>query len=44
LLNATIAVDDRENYGETRMVAVGFLGQRLHVLCYVERGEEVWQS
>jgi uncharacterized protein len=35
-LNATIEIDDRIDYGETRIVAVGFLDGRLHVLCYVE--------
>jgi uncharacterized DUF497 family protein len=40
LLNALIEVDDRKDYGETRKVAIGFLGERLHVLGYVERGAE----
>lgn len=26
--------DQRSNYGETRMIAVGYIGARLHVLCY----------
>jgi uncharacterized DUF497 family protein len=34
--SALIAVDDRRDYGETRYVALGFLGYRLHVLCFVE--------
>lgn len=29
-------VDDRNNYGETRYIAVGYLEQRLHVLCFTE--------
>jgi uncharacterized DUF497 family protein len=37
-LNATTEVDDRVDYGETRLVAVGFLGQQLHVLCFLETG------
>ena len=28
--------DDRNDYGETRWVAVGLLSGRLHVLCFVE--------
>jgi len=31
---AVIEVDDRKRYPETRYVAVGFLGQRLHILCF----------
>jgi uncharacterized DUF497 family protein len=38
--NATTEVDDRVDYGETRLVAVGFLDQRLHVLCFVETGAD----
>jgi uncharacterized protein len=33
---ATILEDNRVDYGETRLVAHGFLDQRLHVLCFVE--------
>lgn len=33
---AIFAVDDRHDYGETRIQARGFLGQRLHVLVFVE--------
>lgn len=28
-------IDTRRDYGETRHVAFGYLGQRLHVLCFV---------
>ncbi len=28
--------DDRRDYGEMRIVAVGYLDRRLHVLCFVE--------
>lgn len=28
--------DVRQNYGERRIVAVGYLDRRLHVLCFVE--------
>ena len=33
---ALYAVDKRLDYGETRYVAVGTLGVRLHVLCFAE--------
>ncbi|EJL92760.1 hypothetical protein PMI16_00912 [Herbaspirillum sp. CF444] len=33
---ALYAVDDRHEYGETRIVAIGRLEDRLHVLCFVE--------
>ena len=26
--------DERKDYGETRIVAYGFIGKRLHILCY----------
>lgn len=28
------AEDERKDYGETRIVAYGFIGKRLHVMCY----------
>ena len=31
--------DDRRDYGETRMVALGFIGPRLYVCVYTLRGE-----
>lgn len=34
--SALIAVDDRQEYGEVRYVALGMLGERLHVLCFTE--------
>lgn len=34
--SALIAVDDRREYGEVRYVALGMLGERLHVLCFTE--------
>lgn len=34
--SALIGTDDRRDYGETRYVALGFLGDRLHVLCFAE--------
>ena len=33
---AFYAVDERHDYGETRYVAIGMLGARLHVLCFTE--------
>ncbi|MFJ4289169.1 BrnT family toxin [Cupriavidus sp. NPDC089707] len=34
--SARIAIDERRDYGEPRYVAVGYLGERLHVLCFTE--------
>lgn len=34
--NATFLVDDRLDYGEIRRIAIGYLDERLHVLCFVE--------
>jgi hypothetical protein len=34
--SALIGVDERQDYGETRYVAIGYLGGRLHVLCFTE--------
>lgn len=31
---ALIGEDRRRDYGETRLVAIGWLGERLHVLCF----------
>ncbi|TAN55006.1 MAG: BrnT family toxin [Rhodospirillales bacterium] len=31
---ALVDVDERHDYGEVRYVALGFLGGRLHVLCF----------
>jgi uncharacterized DUF497 family protein len=33
---AMVAVDDRRVYGETRHIALGHLGARLHVWCFTE--------
>lgn len=40
---ASIAIDRRKEYGETRYVALGYLDARLHVLCFVttDRGLRV---
>ena len=34
--SALVHVDDRQEYGEVRYVAVGLLRDRLHVLCFTE--------
>ena len=34
--SALVALDEREEYGEARYVALGMLGERLHVLCFTE--------
>ncbi len=34
---ALIRYDDRHDYGETRMVAFGLIGSRLHIVVFVER-------
>lgn len=34
--SAVFAVDDRNEYPETRYVALGLLGDRVHVLCFAE--------
>ena len=33
---ALVGVDDRNEYGEVRYVAIGMLAERLHVLCFTE--------
>lgn len=34
--SAIISIDDRCDYGEIRYVAIGYVGTRLHVLCFTE--------
>jgi uncharacterized DUF497 family protein len=34
---ALIERDDRRNYGEDRMLGIGYVGHRLHVVVFVER-------
>ena len=29
------------NYGEVREIAIGFLGERIHVLVFARRGEDI---
>ncbi len=38
---AQIIVDDREDYGELRMKALGLIGDRLHVLIFTEREDAI---
>jgi uncharacterized DUF497 family protein len=36
---AHTVVDDRRDYGETRFITYASLAGRLHVVCYVKRGD-----
>ena len=40
--SAEIEIDDREDYGELREKAFGFIGVVLHVLVYTERDDVTW--
>lgn len=37
--SAIVKEDDRKDYGETRFVAYGLIGARLHALVFTPRGE-----
>jgi hypothetical protein len=37
---AQFTVDDRNDYGELRINAIGFIGARLHVVTYAPRGRK----
>jgi len=37
LSTALVWVDDRHNYGEVREIALGLIGNRLHILVYARR-------
>ena len=39
--SALVAVDDRQEYGEARYIALGMLGDRLHVLCFTEAADGI---
>ena len=39
--SAVFAVDDRREYPETRYVALGLVGDRVHVLCFTETTDGV---
>ncbi|SAI65852.1 phage protein [Bordetella ansorpii] len=36
---AMAALDDRRPYGEDRMIAIGYIGDRLYVVVYVDRDD-----
>jgi uncharacterized DUF497 family protein len=38
---AAVYEDRRTDYGERRFLAYGHLGERLHVLCFVEREDRI---
>jgi hypothetical protein len=38
---AVVFEDRRSDYGERRFLAYGYLADRLHVLCFVERGDRI---
>jgi uncharacterized DUF497 family protein len=38
---AFVHVDELEDYGELREVAIGYIGVRLHVLVFTRRGERI---
>ncbi|MCE7026515.1 BrnT family toxin [Jiella avicenniae] len=40
-VTAVITHDRRTDYGEERVQAIGFIGQRLHVLIYTERHQRI---
>ena len=35
-LSAIYLLDDRQDYGELRQIAIGYLDGRLHFLCFVQ--------
>lgn len=39
---ALIGPDERQDYGERRFIALGFLDGRLHVLVFTMRGDVRW--
>jgi uncharacterized DUF497 family protein len=38
---AVYTVDDREDYGELRESAIGFIGERLHVVVFTRRADRL---
>jgi uncharacterized DUF497 family protein len=38
---ALVAIDDRQDYGELREVALGFIGVRLHVMVFTRRADSI---
>lgn len=41
IVTALVAVDDRRDYGETRLVALGLIGARVMYVAYTEREDAV---
>lgn len=39
--SAVYLIDDREEYGELRELAIGFIGVRLHTLVFTRRGTTI---
>ncbi len=39
--SALITPDLRQAYPEDRLVALGFIGERLHVLCFIEVADDI---
>lgn len=39
--SAAVVVDDRQDYGEERRIALGLIGSRVYVLIFAWRGETV---
>jgi len=39
--SALVARDTREDYGEDRYIALGLIGERLHVIAYTMRGDRL---
>ena len=39
--SALFRVDDRKEFPETRIVAIGLLGDRVHVLCFTETSDGI---
>ena len=39
--SALVHVDDRQEYGEVRYVALGYVESRLHVLCFTEEPDGI---
>lgn len=37
--DALVSADERRNYGEARMTAIGYIGERLYVVVYVNRDD-----
>lgn len=38
---ALVAIDDRRDYNEERFVAIGLIGERVHVMVFTVRGEAI---